>query len=119
RPALEQLIPGLGDQITGAELCRDEGKLNPLVANTRLRALAQSLGIHFTRDRIAAISADGPHAVGENGTVYRADTVLVASAWGAGALARHIGLAIPSRAEPLHMNITEPAPLTIHYLVQH
>lgn len=119
RPALDRLIPGLGDQISGAELCRDEGKLNPLVANARLRALAQGLGIHFSRDRIMALATQEPHAVGRNGTVYRADTIVVASAWGAGALAQEAGLSIPSRAEPLHMNITEPAPLTIRYLLQH
>ena len=32
------MAPWLGDHVIGAELCRDEGKLNPLVANRKLRA---------------------------------------------------------------------------------
>lgn len=119
RAALDRLIPGFGAQITGAELCRDEGKLNPLVANVQLRALAQSLGIEFVIDRIDRIEPDGPMAISESGASYLAEKVLVASAWGAGAMLRAVGLSIPSRGEPLHMNITEPAPPSIQYLVQH
>ncbi|CAN0587958.1 unnamed protein product, partial [Ectocarpus sp. 12 AP-2014] len=39
RSALDKVAPWLGSQIVGAELCRDEGKLNPLIANAKLRAL--------------------------------------------------------------------------------
>jgi len=52
RPALERMAPYLGAQIVGAELCREEGKLNPLVANAKLRAAARAAGVAFVNDRV-------------------------------------------------------------------
>ncbi len=48
---------------------------------------------------------------------YRADRVVIAAAWGAGALVPEAR--IPTRQEPLHMNITEAASAQISHLVQH
>ena len=119
RRDLEALAPWLGPQIIGAELCRDEGKLNPLAANRLLRAEAQRRGIRFVHDRVLAIEVDGGVRVrGERGEL-RAEQLVLAAAWGSGALLRPLGLEMPSRAEPLHMNITEPAASAIHHLVQH
>jgi len=119
RAALERIAPWLGPQIVGAELCRDEGKLNPLTANIRLRAVARQLGVSFVSDRIVALTvADAVQLQGAKGC-YRADQVIIAAAWGAGELVRGLGLALPSRAEPLHMNITEPAAAGIEHLIQH
>ncbi len=118
RAALDANLPGLGPQITGAELCRDEGKLSPLVANIRLRHLAALLGIRFVRDRIVSLDPEPAVAHGEAGN-YPADRIIVSAAWGAGDLVRSLGLRVASKAEPLHMNITEPAPVFINYLVQH
>lgn len=119
RAALERIAPWLGPQIIGAELCRDEGKLNPLAANIRLRAVARSLGVSFVRDRIAALSAGADVELQGDIDRYRADQVIIAAAWGAGDLVGGLGLALPSRAEPLHMNITEPAAAGIDHLIQH
>lgn len=119
RSALQRIAPWLGPQIIGAELCRDEGKLNPLTANIRLRAVARQLGVSFVRDRIVSLSVGASVQLqGESGN-YRADQVIVAAAWGAGDLVGGLGLALPSRAEPLHMNITEPAAAGIDHLIQH
>ena len=119
RRALERVAPWLGPQIIGAELCHDEGKVNPLAANRRLRAVADGLGVVFRQDRVLELSA-GDHVVatGRQAT-YRADRVVVAAAWGAGDLVRGLGVAIPSTPEPLHMNITEPCAARIEHLVQH
>ncbi|MFK7829891.1 MAG: NAD(P)/FAD-dependent oxidoreductase [Congregibacter sp.] len=119
RAALERIAPWLGAQIIGAELCRDEGKLNPLTANIRLRALARDVGVVFVKDRIAALTVSNDVCLqGEQGR-YAADQVIIAAAWGTGELVRALGLAVPSRAEPLHMNITEPAEAGIEHLIQH
>ncbi|NKB27852.1 MAG: FAD-dependent oxidoreductase [Rhodobacteraceae bacterium] len=118
RAALDRIAPWLGPQIVGAELCHDEGKLNPLVANARLGARARALGVSLVQDWIAGleVSASGIVAVGERVT-YRADRVVIAAAWGAGALVPEAR--IPTRQEPLHMNITEAASAQISHLVQH
>lgn len=119
RSALDRIAPWLGPQIIGAELCRNEGKVNPLAANLRLRAVADALGVSFVRDHIHTLDAsDGVVAIGALGT-YPADRVVVAAAWGAGALVQGLGVAIPAVAEPLHMNITEACSARIEHLVQH
>lgn len=119
RPALERIAPWLGPQILGAELCRDEGKLDPLAANARLGAAAKRVGVSVVRDRIAALTIDANVRLEGEGDRYVADQVIVAAAWGSGVLVGGLGIALPSRAEPLHMNITEPAAGAIAYLVQH
>ncbi|MDO9636941.1 MAG: FAD-binding oxidoreductase [Pseudotabrizicola sp.] len=120
RPALDRIAPWLGPQIVGAELCHDEGKLNPLIANARLLAELGRRGIVTIRDRILGIEqgSDGVTAQGQSGT-YQADQALIASAWGAGDMVRGLGVTIPTRAEPLHMNITEAAAVSIGHLIQH
>ena len=120
RGALNRVAPWLGPQIVGAELCHDEGKLNPLIANARLMAELARRDVPVLRDRIVDIEASGTHAraIGRHAT-YEADQILVASAWGAGEMVRGLGVAIPTKAEPLHMNITEAAAVSIGHLIQH
>ncbi len=120
RAALDRIAPWLGKDIVGAELCRNEGKLNPLIANARLKAVLADEGVTVTRDWVSAIEhvPRGVSVRGKAGT-YKADRVLVAAAWGAGRILSGLGLAIPTRAEPLHMNITEPGAPQIHHLIQH
>lgn len=120
RAALDRLAPFLGPQIVGAELCREEGKLNPLLANGRLRDRLRGLGVDVAIDQINGLEAahGGIRAQGLK-RHYEADEALIAAAWGAGDLVRGLGVTIPSRAEPLHMNITEPAAPQIHHLIQH
>ncbi len=120
RDALDKIAPWLGPQIVGAELCRDEGKLNPLLANSLLRGRADAVGVvritatvkrlDLTPKGITAITDAGP---------LHASRVVVAAAWGAGDLVGKFGVAIPTQAEPLHMNITEPGAPVIKHLVQH
>lgn len=120
RTALDEIAPWLGPQIVGAELCRDEGKLNPLIANAKLRARADILGVKRETARVERLekTASGVTAVTAN-SAYTADQIIIAAAWGSSDLAAPFGIAIPSQAEPLHMNITEPGAPAIKHLVQH
>lgn len=118
RAALDRLAPWLGPQIVGAELCHDEGKLNPLVANLALRAHALRLGVRLVTDRIRALDS-GPPVCAIGSDRYPAGRIIVAAAWGAGGVLAGLGLNLPSRAEPLHMNITEPGAAMINHLIQH
>ena len=120
RTALDRIAPWLGPQIVGAELCRNEGKLNPLAANRRLLAALEARGIPRRTDTVARIDRDGPALLAHGARAsYRADRILLAAAWGAGDLARSFGIDMPTAAEPLHMNITEAAAPEIRHLVQH
>lgn len=120
RRELDGIAPWLGPQIVGAELCRNEGKVNPLTANTALKAAAEARGVRFVRERVDEIlpCANGMEASGKGG-FWRARDVVIAASWAAGPLARAFGMTVPTAAEPLHMNVTEPAAYTIRHLVQH
>jgi glycine/D-amino acid oxidase-like deaminating enzyme len=121
RGQLDRIAPYLGPAIVGAELCADEGKLNPLRANSVLRAWAAGLGVSRCSGRwVDAIESEGDaYRVRAGGVSHRAARVIVAAAWGSGSLLRPFGLDIPSLAEPLHINITEPAEYRIDRLIQH
>ncbi|WP_439596900.1 NAD(P)/FAD-dependent oxidoreductase [Falsiroseomonas sp.] len=122
RAALRRVAPYLGDAVHGAEICAEEGKLNPLLANEALRQDLRSRGVpHRIGHRIARIEATREALLlhGPDGSVIRAGRVVLAAGAGSGALAGSLGAPLPTVAEPLHMNITEAtAPLILH-LVQH
>ncbi|WP_342069272.1 NAD(P)/FAD-dependent oxidoreductase [Yoonia algicola] len=120
RSELDKIAPWLGPQIIGAELCHDEGKLNPLIANRLLRERIQSAGVVRCPHRVMQIrtTPDGV-AVETPENTLTADRVIVAAAWGAGPLVADFGVSVPTKAEPLHMNITEAAAPCINHLVQH
>ncbi|WP_191090096.1 NAD(P)/FAD-dependent oxidoreductase [Histidinibacterium aquaticum] len=119
RDELFSLAPWLGEAIAGAELCRNEGKLNPLVANRKMRGALGSLGVEHVHDRITRIEEGSPPTAEGEGATYSAGAILVAAAWGAEALAKPLGLTIGTPPEPLHMNITEAGDYRIRHLVQH
>ncbi len=121
RSGLESLAPFLGQHILGAELCRDEGKLNPLHANARLKAAAQQAGVVFTRATVRAVrkSGAGLQVQTLDGAECSAEQVILANGWGAGALTRGMNLHVPVEAEALHMNITEAGDTKIDHLIQH
>ena len=120
RPALDRLAPWLGPQIVGAELCRDEGKLNPLLANAKLRARADVAGVTRITARVEALemASSGITAIAGQQR-YHADQIILAAAWGSSQLVAPLGMTIPSQSEPLHMNITESGAPKIGHLVQH
>lgn len=120
RTALDKIAPWLGPQILGAELCHDEGKLNPLIANARLMAVGLGRGLGVIRDRIEAIECSAHGVIAHSAAArYEAEQVVVAAAWGAGEIVRKFGVVIPTKPEPLHMNITEAAQVEISHLIQH
>lgn len=119
RDALLKLAPYLSEDLAGAELCRNEGKLNPLLANAKLRAAARAAGVGFAQDRIRSLEAQGRGILARGAAEHRARQAVVATSWGTGEIARGLGLGLPVTPEPLHMNITEPAAYGMRHLVQH
>ena len=121
RADLDRIAPYLGRAVVGAELCADEGKLNPLLCNAAIRNWILQKGVTLlegeTAGRIA--SERGGFAVATERGVVRARRVALAAGFGSKALAAALGAIIPAEAEPLHMNITEAAAPLISHLVQH
>lgn len=122
RADLDRVAPYLGQAIVGAELCADEGKVDPLRANAALAGWAARMGVVRRRGvHVTAIEPDAGDgfALTTDGEPLRARRVVAAAGWGTGALLKRFALEIPSNAEPLHMNITEAAEPIIAHLVQH
>ena len=121
RAALDRIAPYFAESIVGAELCATEGKVNPLLANQAIRRKALAAGVvHCTETRVTAlVRPENGFLVETTRGAMRAGRVVIAAGAGSTALAAHLGLKVPARAEPLHMNITEATEPLIHHMVQH
>lgn len=121
RRALDRIAPYLGPAVVGAERCADEGKVDPLAANTAIAAATRAAGVALHRGtRVLAMAPDGAgHALQTTAGTVRAGRLVIAAGAGTGALLAPLGVTVPTAAEPLHMNVTEPAAPLIGHLVQH
>ncbi|WP_353200043.1 FAD-binding oxidoreductase [Sandarakinorhabdus sp.] len=123
RAALDRIAPHFGPAIVGAELCANEGKLNPLLCNAAIRRWIKARGVVLAEHvRVSAIARAGAgFAVTTPRGTVRAGRVVLAAGAGTRALAASLdaGIVIPATAEPLHLNITEATAPLIGHLVQH
>jgi glycine/D-amino acid oxidase-like deaminating enzyme len=122
RADLDRMAPYLGPAIIGAEICLDEGKLNPLKCNDAIRRWLVSIGVILREGegvKTLAREANGFRVETAKGSILRCGTLVLATAAGTTPLAAQLGVLIPARAEPLHMNITEATSPMIGHLVQH
>ena len=121
RAQIERIAPYLATSVVGAEFCANEGKVNPLLANSAIKQLARNSGVRFFRNlRIdnIEIRSNDVRLHTQEGSIG-ASRIAIAAGSGAGRLAEHLGIHIPTLAEPLHMNVTEPTTSMIPHLVQH
>lgn len=121
RADIDRLAPYLGPAVVGAELCRNEGKLNPLRCNAAIRAWVSGLGVPLVENEpVESLARANGHYLAHtaHGDIA-AERVVLATGSGTRALAEGLGLTIPATPEPLHMNITEATPPLIGHLVQH
>ncbi len=121
RAQLDAIAPYFGPGIVGAELCANEGKLNPLLCNAAIRSWILARGVVLAEGvSVAAIARSGTgFAVTTTRGTVTAGRVVLAAGSGSRDLAAGLGLTIPAVAEPLHMNITEATAPLIGHLVQH
>jgi glycine/D-amino acid oxidase-like deaminating enzyme len=121
RQELLRMAPYLNSNVQGAAYCAKEGKLNPLLANTAIRRKAQQSGAHVrSRSKATRIDVEPRgYRVTTATRVFHAARVVIAAGAGSGEIAATLGLHLPITAEPLHMNITEPAEPFMHNLLQH
>ena len=121
RGELLRMAPYLSDEIIGAVFCPKEGKINPLLANAAIRRRALESGVVLHPEtEVTAISREGSgYSLETTKGRFRTGRVVVAAGAGSGAIAAMLGVYLPMAAEPLHMNITEPAEPIIDHLLQH
>jgi glycine/D-amino acid oxidase-like deaminating enzyme len=121
RAELDRIAPYFGPAVVGAELCGNEGKLNPLHCNAAIRNWVTGQGVRLIEhEAVQRIERDGAgfRVVTARGPI-RAGRVALAAASGTASLAAGLGVPIPAVPEPLHMNITESTAPLIGHLVQH
>lgn len=121
RAALDRIAPYFGPAVVGAEICFDEGKLNPLLCNAAIHRWLLASGVKPIAGEMVENIARTDHAftVSTARGSIRTGKVVIAAASGSKALAAMLGVDIPAEAEPLHMNITEATAPLIGHLVQH
>jgi len=121
RASLDRVAPYLGPAVIGAELCAHEGKVNPLLANKAIRAWGQANGVvRLAEQRVLQLATDGSgFRVTTTLGDIKAGKVVLAAGYESMSLAAQLGVHVPTRADPLHMNITEGAAPFITHLVQH
>jgi hydrogen cyanide synthase HcnC len=94
REQVREMVPGIGDAVTGASFCPADGHASPLQT---LRAMHQVLGTAYRPNhRVTSISAS-PHdfAVTAGGQRFSASKLVIAAGLGSRALAPLVGLEMP------------------------
>ena len=121
RSELDRIAPYLGPAVIGAELCAQEGKVNPLLANAAMRRWTVRLGVaQLWQEPVLRLEREGTgfRAVTARGTI-KAGKIVLAAGYGAKPLAAGVGFDLPAVGDALHVNITESTAGFIHHLVQH
>lgn len=116
---LRRMEPCIGEAAIAAEWCPGEGKINPLRGTYAVVAKAKELGARFRRGSdVRAIARDGAgwKVTTSRGEIRCGRIVNAAGPWAA-QIAALVGVAIPVRAAPLQMIVTEPAAPTLTRLV--
>ncbi len=116
---LRRLEPAIGEVARAAEWCPGEGKINPLKATYAVVAKAMERGARFRRgSNVQAIerSGNGYIVKTSRGDIHCRRVVNAAGPWAA-ETAKLAGIAIPVRAAPLQMIVTEPTAPTLTRLV--
>ena len=112
RSALRDLAPHLSERLVGAAYCAEEGKMSPLTAGPAVLEAAVAAGARLFREtEVVAIERAGPAFVlhTSRGTI-RAGRVLNAAGGWASRVAAMLGVALPVRASPIQLVVTESAP---------
>ncbi|MBT5413788.1 MAG: FAD-dependent oxidoreductase, partial [Rhodospirillaceae bacterium] len=117
RAELRDLAPYLAEHAIGASFCKGEGKANALLAAPALAQAAERHGARIRRgvEATAIARETGAYRVETNARPIRCARLLNAAGTGARRLGRMVGIDLPVRGYPIHMNVTEPtAPLVRH-----
>jgi glycine/D-amino acid oxidase-like deaminating enzyme len=115
---LRRFAPYLAEDLLGATYCPDEGHANPFLAAPLFALRAADHGATI-RTAVEVRSIEPGLAVETSAGTIRAGRVVNAGGAWAGDLAATTGVRLPTRAEGLHVNVTEPRVKVLEPLVQH
>lgn len=115
---LRRAAPFLADDLLGATYCPDEGHANPFLAAPLFARRAVDLGA-IVRTHVDVQGIEPGFVVRTSVGEIRAERVVNAAGAWSNVLAARSGLRLPTRADALHVNVTEPRPRLLEPLVQH
>jgi sarcosine oxidase, subunit beta len=111
---VHNICPYLTDRVVGASWCPSDGHANPLRTTLAFYRKAKELGTLFvTNASIVQIQKQKGkirRAVTEDGTMYEADTIILAAGYGSRAIARTVDVDIPMTREFEECLVTELEP---------
>jgi len=116
--ALRDFAPYLAHDLPAATWCPAEGHANPFLAAPLFALRAAELGA-TVRVGVEVRSISPDLVVETNAGSIRARRVVNAGGAWAKDLATSTGIRLPTRAEGLHVNVTEPRPRVLEPLIQH
>jgi sarcosine oxidase subunit beta len=117
RGDLRRIAPYVSERMAGGELCRIEGKANPLLAAPAFARAAERLGARLLRgtELVALTCERQGFRAGTTAGAIAARRVISAGGVDAGRVTGMLGAELPVTAEPLQLAVTEPvAPLVSH-----
>jgi glycine/D-amino acid oxidase-like deaminating enzyme/bacterioferritin-associated ferredoxin len=119
RSDLLRLAPALADDLVGAELAPQEGKINPLAATYRVMDLGRAFGVRYfpSTDLRSLERRAGAWEAGTSRGVIEAKRVVNAAGPWAREVARLAGIDLPVYTGPIQMIVTEPGPPLVSQLV--
>ncbi len=115
---LRRFAPYLADDLPAATWCPAEGHANPFLAAPLFALRAADLGATIRVGVEVRTISPGFVLETSSGTIRAQRVVNAGGAW-AKDLATTTGIRLPTRAEGLHVNVTEPRPKVLEPLVQH
>jgi glycine/D-amino acid oxidase-like deaminating enzyme len=118
---LRSIAPAVSKSMLGAAWCPEEGKINPMLATPAINRAAVATGVRLLANtEVLAIerTAKGFSMRTSRGE-FRAPRVLNAAGAWSSHVAAMLGIRLPTRASPLQMIVTEPAPALVGHLIAH
>ncbi len=116
---LQRIAPYVSDAMVGGELCRGEGKANPLLAGPAFARAAQAAGARLLlHTELHALERDEHGFVAQTGAgPIAARRVVSCGGVEAGHVTQLLGVPLPVEGHAIQLGVTEPvAPLVRHLL---
>jgi D-hydroxyproline dehydrogenase subunit alpha len=116
---LRDLAPAVSERMVGAAWCPEEGKINPMLATPAVLDGARKAGARLYKEtevRDIERRSDGFVVKTTRGN-FRSPKVLNACGGWSSQVAAMVGLRLPTRANPIQLIVTEPAPPLIDQML--
>ena len=116
---LQRIAPYVSDAMVGGEICRSEGKANPLLAGPAFARAAQAAGARLlVHAGLHALARDEHGFVAQTGAgPVAAGRVVSCGGVEAGHVTQLLGVPLPVEGHAIQLGVTEPMPPLVRHLL--